>query len=203
MLGIDSITPKLELYPAEGDRKYIDEFLSSQWLAQNQKIVGINISASKRWNTKIWPMKNLIKLCEELARRDIRVVLTGIENDLERAAELIKSVSNIKPINACGKTSINQLACLIFKCNVYLTGDSAPLHIAAAMDVPFVALFGSTDPRRHLPPAKKFTVIKKDLPCSPCYKPKCRKVKCMESISADEVLEAIERLLENEQSKQV
>ncbi|TBR14787.1 glycosyltransferase, partial [bacterium] len=115
MLGVDSIVPKLQLCPTEADKRYVDEFLSSQWLAQNQKILGINMSASKRWNTKIWPMKNLVKLCEELGSRDIRVVLTGTDNDSARAAELIKSVSNIKPINACGKTTINQLACLIHR----------------------------------------------------------------------------------------
>ncbi|MBI5144587.1 MAG: glycosyltransferase family 9 protein, partial [Candidatus Omnitrophica bacterium] len=96
---------------------------------------------------------------------------------------------------ACAKTTINQLSCLIKKCRVYISSDSAPLHIAAAMGTPFVALFGPTDPRRHLPPAKDYVVIKKELDCSPCYKSKCKTKKCMEMIKPQEVVEAVEKLL--------
>jgi len=107
----------------------------------------------------------------------------------------MNSLKNIKIINACGKTAINQLACLIKRCAVFICADSAPLHVAASQGVPIVALFGPTDPRRHLPPARKYAVIKKDLPCSPCYKSRCKTRKCMVLIRPQEVLEAIEQLL--------
>jgi ADP-heptose:LPS heptosyltransferase len=84
---------------------------------------------------------------------------------------------------------------LIRKCSVFISGDSAPLHVAAAVSTPFVALFGPTDPRRHLPPAKNFAVIKKDAGCGPCYKPKCAKIRCMAAITPDEVLAQVEKLL--------
>jgi len=70
------------------------------------------------------------------------------------------------------------------------------MHIAAAMKVPFVALFGPTDPQRHLPPAKDFIVIRKSLKCSPCYQRNCRRISCMEGITVEEVYEAIKQLLE-------
>ena len=92
-------------------------------------------------------------------------------------------------------TSVNQLACLIKRCTVYISPDSASLHIAASQGVPFIALFGPTDCRRHLPPAKDFIVINKDLTCSPCYKPKCKTKKCMELITPEEVLGAVDRLI--------
>jgi ADP-heptose:LPS heptosyltransferase len=133
--------------------------------------------------------------CQGLARHDLRIVLTGTEADLPLANELIQRLKNIKFINACAKTNINQLACLIKRCSVYVSCDSAPLHIACAMQIPFVALFGPTDPRRHLAPAKKFVLIKKGLPCSPCYKAECRHKECMELITAEEVLEAVGSLL--------
>jgi lipopolysaccharide heptosyltransferase II len=195
LLGIDLEEPHLELWPSEEDTRYIKEFLSSQWISANQKIVGINLSASPRWLTKNWSFKQLVRLCTELSRRDIRVLFTGTEKDLSLVGDLLDMIKDAKLINACAKTTLNQLACLIRQCNVYITGDSAPLHIAASVDTPFVALFGPTDPRRHLPPAKKYIVIKKDLPCSPCYKSKCRHKKCMELITAEEVLEAVEKLL--------
>ncbi len=196
MLGIDLKDKHLELWPTEDDEHYIDEMLSSQWLSANQKLVGLNISASERWLTKVWPQKNMAKLCEELANRDFRVVLTGIHKDLDKANELLNMVRNSKPINACAKTTINQLACLIKKCSVFISADSSPLHIAAAVDTPIVALFGPTDPARHMPPAKKSVIIKKGLECSPCYKPKCKKNKCMEMIIPEDVLYAVSQLLQ-------
>lgn len=195
MLEIPLSDSRLELWPSEEDERYIDDFLNSQWLSANQKIVGININASARWLTKSWPLAHIIKLCEELARRDIRIIVTGIQEDLPQANTLANALKNARIIDACGKTTVNQLASLIKKCNVYISGDSAPLHIAVSMGTPLVGLFGPTDPARHLAPAKDYILLKKDLPCSPCYKSKCKSKKCMSLIRVEEVLEAIEKLL--------
>lgn len=195
-LGIELDDPRLELWPQESDLRYAEDFLGSHWLIRNQGIVGMNISASQKWLTKNWPLSHIAKLCEELNRRNIQMMITGTQNDLGTMNKLAEILKNVKVINACGKTTVNQLACLIKKCSVYISPDSAPLHIAASQDVPFIALFGPTDSRRHLPPAQKYIVIKKDLPCSPCYKPRCRSRECMEKITAHEVLEAIEKLLQ-------
>jgi lipopolysaccharide heptosyltransferase II len=195
MLGIDLADPHLELWPAQSDQDYIDEFLKSQWLSSNQRLIGINLSASSKWVSKNWPLQQVAKLCEELGARDMRLVVTGTRQDSAAAQALLEKVKNIKPINACGITTLAQLACLIKRCSVYISTDSAPLHMAAAMSVPFVALFGPTDPARHLPPAKDYAVIKKDFSCGPCYKSRCRHNRCMESITAQEVLESIGKLL--------
>lgn len=195
MLGIELKAPSLELWPSQEDRQYIDEFLSTQWLSSETKLIGINISASLKWQSKNWPVEQMAKLCDELSRRKLRVVITGTDKDSQRLDLLLKSIKAAKPINACGKTTINQLACLIAKCSAYISPDSAPLHIAAAVKTPFVALFGPTDPKRHLAPAKDYVLLKKELPCSPCYKSKCKDVKCMEAITPQEVLEAVEKLL--------
>jgi heptosyltransferase-1 len=130
-----------------------------------------------------------------MGAKDIRVVITGTEKDILVANALLGSSRQAKIINACAKTSVNQLACLIKRCSVYISADSSPLHIAAAMGTPFVALFGPTDSRRHLPPAKDFIVLKKDLSCSPCYKTKCRRKSCLEAITPEEVLGAVNALL--------
>lgn len=195
MLGIDLLDNALELWPSNEDAKKVDELLNAQWLSQAQKIVGINISASKRWETKTWPLEYLICLCEELGLKDIRVIITGTEQDLALANMLVDSLKNTKIINACGKTSINELAVLIKKCNVFVSADSSPLHIASAVGTAFIALFGPTNPRRHLPPGKNYVVINKNLNCSPCYKTKCRTKRCMVEITPAEVFEAVEKLL--------
>ncbi|MCX5669507.1 MAG: lipopolysaccharide heptosyltransferase II [Candidatus Omnitrophica bacterium] len=195
MLGIDLLNNALELWPSSEDQKAVDELLNAQWLSQAQKVVGINISASKRWSTKLWPMEYLICLTEELGLKDIRVIITGTGQDQALASMLINSLKNTKVINACGKTNINELAVLIKKCQVFISADSSPLHIASAVGTPFIALFGPTDARRHLPPGKNYVVINKELRCSPCYKTKCRSKSCMAQISPAEVFEAVMKLL--------
>jgi ADP-heptose:LPS heptosyltransferase len=76
------------------------------------------------------------------------------------------------------------------------------MHISAAVNTPFVALFGPTDPNRHLPYAEKFALIWKGLECSPCYKPRCFRKSCMNEITLDEVFQAIKDLLEKAQEHQ-
>jgi len=195
MLGIEARDTSLELWPSKADELYIEEFLGSQWLSAKQKLIGINLGASSRWQTKSWPLGKIALLCEELSRRDIRAVVTGTDKDIPAANALNAMIKGLKPINACGKTTINQLACLIRKCSAYISADSASLHIAASQKVPVIALFGPTDPARHMPEAENSLVIDKGLTCGPCYKPKCRSKECMELISAEEVMEALNKFI--------
>ena len=198
ILGLLNIQLKdkyLEVWPTESDAKYIDEFLSGQWTIANQPLIGINIGGSLRWNTKKWPQDKLARLCDELAKKGLRVVLTGTRQDEDTARDVF-SASQSKPINAIGKTTINQLAALIKKCRVFISTDSAPMHIAAAAGVPIVAVFGPTDFKRHAPPSDKIAVIRKNLKCSPCYKPNCKTSECMKQISVAEIVEAVNKFFQ-------
>ncbi|MFA5355801.1 MAG: lipopolysaccharide heptosyltransferase II [Candidatus Omnitrophota bacterium] len=195
MLGIELKDTRLELWPGPQDEKYVDDFLKSEWLSANQVLIGINISASFKWPTKNWPMHHIVRLCEELCRRELRVVITGTDKDASAANELMDNLKNIKIINACGKTTVNQLACLIRRCAVFISPDSAPLHVAASQGVPLIALFGPTDSKRHMPLAGECVVIQKMMNCSPCYRSSCKSVKCMESIKPEELLGAIDNFL--------
>ncbi len=198
-LGISSEDKRLELWPSREDNKWVEDFLSSNWLGQQQALIGINIGSSERWVTKRWPLTHLARLCDELAKRfRARVLITGIRKDIN-SAQKVAALTKSKPIIACGKTNVTQLAALIKHCNVFITGDSAPIHVATAMGVPFVALFGPTDPRRHLVSFDNGVVLKKDLRCSPCYKSRCiLNYRCMKQISVDEVMEAVGSLLKND-----
>ncbi len=190
MLGIDIKDDSLQLWPGEGDFKYIDEQLSMEWVSKEQPLVGMNLSSSAKWQTKRWPLENFIRLSEALAKENVRTVLTGTKED-ENLAKKFVSVSKSKPINLVGKTSLLELASLIKRCDIFITADSAPMHIAAGIQTPFIALFGPTDPQRHLPTAKDFVLMKKDLKCMPCYKRKCINPKCMNEITPEEVLNVI------------
>lgn len=198
-LGIEYQQPQLELWPSGKDIQYAQELFESEWLGNAPQIVGINISASQNWPTKNWPVKSMAKLCDLLNAKNIRVLITGMNKDLEKARELL-GMTKTKPAVFIGKTDIPQLAALIKRCGVFITPDSAPLHIAAAMQVPTIALFGPTDSRRHIPPAARLSVIEKKPACAPCYSSKCRMPThmCMNEITPEEVLAKVEELLHHE-----
>jgi ADP-heptose:LPS heptosyltransferase len=163
-----------------------------------QKLVGINVRASSRWLSKSWPPAYISELCDRLARDySVRVVLTGAKSDLELAAAIARTAKS-KPLVTAGKTSVMELAGLIKHFKVYLTPDSAPMHIASAVGTPFVALFGPTEPERHIVPSRECAVLRKndEARCNPCYNPVCRKkLSCMRRISVDEVLGAVGKFL--------
>ena len=186
----------LELWPSKQDKEYIQSALDSRWLGNSTNIVGINIAASQRWDTKNWPIEHMAKLCDLLAAENIRVVITGIDKDKADMRKLTQ-LTKAKPADFVGATDILQLAALIERCKVYVTPDSAPLHITAAMRTPFVVFFGPTDSSRHLPPAQNFRVIEKKPECAPCYSPRCRIEThvCMRSITPEEVADKIKELM--------
>ncbi|MDD5680768.1 MAG: glycosyltransferase [Candidatus Omnitrophica bacterium] len=197
LMGIENAGETLELWPSEENEEWADNFLKENWIEERRILVGINIAASSRWQSKRWGADRIAALCDELARKhDIRTVLTGAPEDVEIAKEVTR-LSNSKPIIAAGKTDIMQLASLIGRSKVYVTTDSAPLHIAAGMKVPIVALFGPTDPARHMPKVENSTVLRSSMKCSPCYKPFCGKQnRCMDLIRVEDVLAAVEKYLE-------
>ena len=196
LLGITKFDKHLELWPSKESGKWAEKFLADNWLKKNQKLVALSLSASKRWKTKNWGMPSMVGLSDMLAKeKSIRTVLVGSEEDVHLASEFVKKAGS-KPINAAGKTSISQLVGLIRRCDALVSGDSSPMHIAASVGTPFVALFGPTDPKKHVTPAERYKVINKEFPCSPCYKPVCfKKKRCVEAISPREVFEAVTEVM--------
>jgi ADP-heptose:LPS heptosyltransferase len=158
--------------------------------------VGINIAASARWATKNWPVEYIGRLCDILAAKNIRVIVTGLEKDRDLAKQLLV-LTKTKPAVLVGKTDLLELASVIKHCKVFISPDSAPLHIAAAMNVPVIALFGPTSSQRHMPPVKTAVIMEKKPACAPCYSTQC-KVKthvCMRDITPEEVAQQIYQLM--------
>jgi ADP-heptose:LPS heptosyltransferase len=195
-LGIENPDRKLALFPSATDEEWARNFLEFHWVKPTHALIGINVRASPRWASKNWPLENIAKLCDLIANTlHMRVVLTGSKEDADLLEEFC-ALTNSKPIIAIGKTTVLQLASLIRHCRVYITPDSAPLHIASSMGVPAVGLFGPTDPGRHFVPDENSVILRKALPCGPCYSPQCRRgSECMRQIGVEEVLEAVRLLL--------
>lgn len=196
LAGVKPAEKVLELWPSTYDDAQVDAFLTANWIKPGQDLVGIQVRASSRWYSKNWPPSSIAHLCDRLARElRVRAVLTGAKEDAAVAAHIMK-LTRSKPINAVGRTDLLELASLLRRFKVFITPDSAPLHVACAMKVPFIALFGPTDPRRHLVPSSSGEVLcrKEEFPCCPCYKPVCpRTATCMKRISVDDVFAAVKR----------
>ena len=118
--------------------------------------------------------------------------------------ELIKKMSylmKIKPIIVTNNT-IKQTAALMKRCNILISNDSALAHIATAVKTKVIAIFGPTNFYWNAPYGNKHLVIRKDLPCSPCYieigqtNPKCKKLDCLKLITVQDVLQEVDKQLE-------
>jgi lipopolysaccharide heptosyltransferase II len=191
LVGVEHTDKTLAFWVEPQEDERIRKFLESQWVSPSQALVGINPGSSPRWQTKQWPVEYVAKLCDELARRNIRVVVTGSDEDAPLIGRLME-LTRVKPINAAGKTSITELGALIRRCQVFVSSDSAPMHIASSVNVPLVALFGPTDPKRHLAPPSSYQVFWKEIHCSPCYLRSCPiGLICMKKIGVQEVLDAV------------
>ena len=193
-LGIEQASMHLELWLGPSDEARIDGLIQEAWIAENQPLVAVH--PGSRWISKRWPAERYAELIDRLAVvAKVRVILTGSEGERPLCDQIHRAAKS-KPILAAGYTSLNELAALMRRCRVLISGDSAPLHIAAAAGTPIVALFGPTDPIRHCPPSQQQRVFRVDLPCSPCYHRTCPRtgsgyMECMISISAEEVAEAV------------
>ena len=192
----------LEMWLRREDHAYAKELLNGRWIDEkNHSVVGINIAASERWPSKNWPVSAISELCDRLAADSVRVVITGMEKDREFVRALMTQAKS-KPAMLVGKTNVLQLAAVIHYCKVFVTPDSAPLHIAAAMGVPVIGLFGPTSPERHVPPGKGVTVMTKEMECRPCYQPNCRfgsgGYSCLKDITPYEVYLEIKKILKQQ-----
>lgn len=137
---------------------------------------------------KRWPAANFGYLASNLP---VPAVIVGGRSDMALADE-IYALSGGRAVSLAGKTSLKELAAVIRRAKFLVTADSGPMHIAAALNVPVLAVFGPTSPARTGPYGKMHTIIRSDLPCSPCYRRKpCEDWKCMSGITAESVLNVI------------
>ena len=144
-----------------------------------------------RWDTKIWPAELFGRLAAALP---LRSVVIGGNADRQRAEE-IGRVSGGRAVSLAGKTTLPELVELIRSSRCAITNDSGPMHIAAALDIPVVALFGPTSPVKTGPYGRRHLVLKSERACAPCFKKKCDDIRCMRDISVEMVLAGTKELL--------
>ncbi len=140
-----------------------------------------------RWKTKQWPADRFGRLAALLPERSI-VVGSKADADI---ADTVVAHSGGKAVSMAGKTDLRELICLIRGARYAVSNDSGPMHIAAAVGKPVVAVFGPTNPVRTGPYGRGHRVVQATLSCGPCYKKTCRDLRCMEAVSVEQVYEAV------------
>ena len=197
--GVQDYDDTLELWPGKEQVEKAERVLLSLDLKADTKVIGFVMGSSPKWPTKRWPAAHYRKLAERIFDRyDARILLFGSPGEAELANEF-RDFDPDRVVNLIGKTGIEDLPAFFQKLHFVVSGDTALLHVAAAMHVPIAAIFGPTDPKRHVPPAKKIAVFMRNLPCQPCYSGVCKEKEtmgCLAHISVDEVFDTAKRFLE-------
>lgn len=190
-LGVPLSQTKPRLYLEEKEVEESKILLCQRGYIRGQKLIGINPGAAFG-SAKCWPPERFRALAMRLLQEtDAYIVFFGDSS----TASLVKEISQGLPervIDLAGVTSLRELACIIKDCTVLVTNDSGPMHIGAALNVPLVALFGSTDEELTGPYGQMENVIHKKVKCSPCFKRTCPiDFPCMKGIAVEEVVEKV------------
>ena len=185
-LQIKTITSKLVLHTKKKNEK------------NSNKLLGINPGASYG-SAKRWYPKEFAKVAIDLSDQYDIIIFGGpgeidIASDIEKY--LIKSgIKNYQ--NLASKTSITELMSLVSGLALFITGDSGPMHLAAAFQIPTITIFGPTnDQETSQWMNEKSVIVKKDLKCQPCMKRICplKHHNCMKEIKAKDILTEVKRL---------
>ena len=198
-LFLDALRP-LEVEPAGRE---LELRLSSELEAEAAALPAgrlVGIAPGTRWETKRWPAERFGQVAAQLSEQGLQPLLIGGPG--ERA--VFAAVRAQLPAGAvAGDTSaltVGGLAAAIARCALVVSGDSGPAHIAAALGVPVVAVFGPTSPTRWGPLSERARVVRLDLDCSPCSNHGTRRCPlghhdCLQKVDSQQVVAAALELL--------
>lgn len=190
VLDIPIHSTELELWPsAEADEKVLGLFEKKEWKNQDLKVI---VHAAASLPAKQWPLERFAEVMRVLKKKyDARFIYTGAKSDSGLYAE-IERHGPFYGLDLCGETSLHENLSVYRHANLFFGVDSGPMHMAAAVGVPVVALFGPTDERKWAPWGGGHTLITKRLSCHPCKPHKCNDYVCMKQITVEEALRAVE-----------
>jgi lipopolysaccharide heptosyltransferase I len=180
------------------ERPEIATAVKSKWQTAGARWIAIQPGA--RWPNKRWPVQNFAGLVRLLARSfsDARFAILGNDDD-KPLGEVISRAGPARCLNLCGRISLPEMVEWLRMSELMITNDTGPMHVAAALGKPLVALFGPTEPHRTGPYGQLGNVLQINLPCSPCLKSYCRYEKpneCLNAISPTMVFERVQKQLQ-------
>jgi len=190
--------PRLTLPPDA--RHWAAETLRHKNLPTKAALVGLN-PGSTYGEAKQWLPERFAELARKLTADGNTVIVFG-DAATGPLARAITDAATGRVIDMSGRTSITQMAALIERCSVLVTNDTGPMHVACALNVPVVAVFGSTNRTTTAPADPNATIVCADLPCSPCMQRVCplEHHACMYAVTVEMVEQAVRAKLADGQN---
>ena len=163
--------------------------ISAKWPTSQARWIALQPGA--RWLNKRWPAEHFATLTRQLAREfsDTRFAIIGSAED-RPLGEIIVRAAPERCVNLAGQTSLPEMIEWLRRCELMVTNDTGPMHVAAALGKPVIAIFGPTEPRRTGPYRQAERGMQIKLPCVPCLKSRCtwpQPMECLSALSPHEV----------------
>ena len=177
----------IKLHVPEENHRRAAEFLLSQGVKSDGLRIAIGAGASYG-SAKCWPPDRFAELANRLqAKAQADVILFGTPAEASVASAIAAGMSH-PPTDLTGKTSIHDLPALLSQCHLFIGNDSGAMHVAAAVGLPVVAVFGPTDPFGTAPVTPRCTVVQEKPYCSPCFLRRCpTDHRCMTRVTPEAV----------------
>jgi len=182
----------------ENDIESVEKILDECHVGKEVPLIAVNPSAS--CSSKRWPPLHFADLADKLADKYKARIIIVSDNANRKFSDGVAEYMKHMPVNLTGRTTVGGLAALLSKCNLFISNDSGPVHIACAVGTPVISIFGRRDPglspKRWAPTSRKSAVFHKDVGCEVCLAHNCKiGFKCLEAVTPAEVLSAAEHLL--------
>ncbi len=199
-LGIEPKEKTLFLPINPESEAWVEELFKHEEIKKTDRLLAIHPGAS--CPSKIWPNERFADVADRLiARYGFKALVIAGPKDLALAESVIRHMH--KPaVNLSGKTSVSQLASILKRCNLFISNDSGPVHIACAVGTPVISIFGrkqkGLSPARWGPTGKKDRVLHKESGCIECFAHNCTKeFACLKAITVDDVINAADEILKD------
>jgi heptosyltransferase-2 len=181
--------------------KWTEELFQHEGINKSDKLLAIHPGAS--CPSKVWPNERFAEVADKLVQNyGFKVLLVAGPKDILLAQNVIKNMHHVA-LNLAGRTSVSQLASILKKCQLFISNDSGPVHIAVSVGTPVISIFGRNQkglsPLRWGPLGKKDKVLHKEVGCIECLAHNCKKqFACLKAITVDDVVSAADSILRNE-----
>jgi heptosyltransferase-2 len=194
-LGFRSSGDALILAATEKQRHSAEKLLGQFGIAGRRPLVGMAPGAAYG-PAKRWFPERFAAVADRLAgRTGCPVLLFGSAGD-RASTEAVQAAAKNPFIDIAGRTNLEEAIALIARCDLFITNDSGLMHVAGALGVPTVAIFGSTNPQTTYPLGERTVILRRPVDCSPCLKKECpTDFRCMDLVTVDEVYDESVRLL--------
>ena len=197
-------TKQMKLDVPSKDIQWAQEWIKGQRIDTAKPLIAVLPGGGASWGKaarhKRWPASKYADLIDKIIENfDAAIILLGDSKEEELCREVVH-LAHFPLHFAVGKTSLLGLAALLMQCKGAIVNDGGPLHVAAAVGVKTVSIFGPVDPQVYGPnPMANHTVVKKGLPCQPCYRrfrmADCGHINCLGELSVEEVYRKVQNIL--------